>query len=253
MLPMIIMPSRVIRIPAQGPPQMPPFTPSYLEKVMGTNPLAVWTLGDASGSVATEIIRGWHGTYSNVTLGQTGIGDGRTSINCLRTSSPRVNLYSAELAGAINFTAGGLMVWDAMTTWVDGNSQYVAIFAADGNNEISMFKSSINNRIDLFYDAGSAIRRVNITGQSSNDFQCYGMSWDKNAGASGELKGFLNGAQTGTTQVSLGTWAGALLSSKANLATFAGASNFHSGNMQMAVLWAFAPTPATFARLGVAP
>ena len=250
---MLIFPSKRSILQPQAPAQFPGLTWTYLEKVLATNPLALWTLGDASGSVATEIVNGWNGTYSNVTLGQTGIGDGGTSINCLRTSSPRVNLYSAALAGAINFAEGGLMIWDAMTTWTDGLNQYIGIFAADNNNEISIFKSSINNRADLFYDAGGTISRVVLSSQTSNAFQNYGLSWSKSTGASGEVRGYLNGAQQGSTLTGLGTFAGSLSSSRANLATFAGSTFFHSGNMQMVALWNYPPSPAVFASLYIVP
>jgi len=65
---MLHFPSRVMHIPPQGPAQFPGLSYTYIQKVLATGPLALWTLGDASGSVATELVNGWNGTYSNPTL-----------------------------------------------------------------------------------------------------------------------------------------------------------------------------------------
>lgn len=251
---MQIYPQSVVHIPAQGPLMFPGLTWTYLQKVLATSPLEVWTLGEASGTTAlAQVSAARNGAYSNVTLGQTGIGDGGTSALFVPASAPRCNIYSASLAAALNAAEGGMMIWAAVSSWTDGLAHYIAILAADGNNEISLFKSATNNRVDAYYDAGSTVKRVSITGLSSTGFLNFGMSWSKSSGASGELKGYLGGAQFGTTQTNLGAWSGTLAPTLANIGSYNATLLRFSGTLAFMAIWTAPPTAATFASLATVP
>ena len=53
---------------------------TYSDKILGYGPFAYFTLSDKVGLVARDLtVNANHGTYFGVTLGQPGIGDGRTS------------------------------------------------------------------------------------------------------------------------------------------------------------------------------
>lgn len=83
---------------------------AYTNKVRSFAPLAYWPLADATGSVATDASgNGRNGTYSNVTLGVPGIGDGRTAASFNGTSS-YVDIYAA-ISGVIPYDEGSISVW----------------------------------------------------------------------------------------------------------------------------------------------
>ena len=91
------------------------FSDSYLDKIkneFGSSLIALWPQNDASGTQITDISgHGFHGTYSNVTLGQPGIGGGVGTAAGYNGTTSYGNVYSAGLAGAFNGAAGTLLVW----------------------------------------------------------------------------------------------------------------------------------------------
>jgi len=50
----------------------------YIGKLLATGPVCYWPMSESGGSVALDVAGGANGTYTGVTLGQTGIGDGLT-------------------------------------------------------------------------------------------------------------------------------------------------------------------------------
>lgn len=83
---------------------------AYTNKVVALAPIAYWPLADASGAVATDASgNGRNGTYSNVTLGAPGIGDGRTAASFNGTSS-YVDIYAA-ISAIIPYDEGSISVW----------------------------------------------------------------------------------------------------------------------------------------------
>ena len=52
---------------------------SYIDKVLSYSPIAYWPVNEAGGNdMFDQSGNGYDGTYTGVTLGQTGIGDGET-------------------------------------------------------------------------------------------------------------------------------------------------------------------------------
>lgn len=98
---------------------------AYTKRVQALGPIAYWPLADLSGTAATDASgNGRNGTYSNVTLGVPGIGDGRTAASFNGTSS-YVDIYAA-ISGVIPYDEGSISVWvrdtalDATTRQVIG-------------------------------------------------------------------------------------------------------------------------------------
>lgn len=251
---MLHFPSNRIETVARGR-SFPGFTWSYLQKVLATGPLALWTLGDASGSVATEYVHGWNGAYSNVTLGQAGIGDGGT-IGGFNGTSSICNIYSSSLAGAITpaeISLGVFFIMSGAPVWTDGAFRYFIHVEVDNNNVAAMFKGSGANSMRFQYIAGGIAKNITST-LSSTSLVCAVLTISKGAGASGEMKGYLNGAQSGTTQTGLGVWAGALSNTRCAIgANQTTPSNVHSGNIGYGMIWNRAITPTETASLAVVP
>jgi len=202
------------------------FRQTYQRKILnlfGASIIACWPLWEPSGSAANDASgNARNGSYTGVTLGQTGIGDGHTC-PLFDGAADFVNVYSAGLAGAFSGVAGSLMAWGKVSeagVWTDGVARYMARFAVDANNYISLEKRTINNSLRALYSAGGTSKGISPTFSGLTWFHL-AITWDKNAGADGQVLVFLNGAQSGATQTALGVWNGAL----AATTTVAGALN----------------------------
>lgn len=181
---------------------------AYTGKIDALGPIAHWPLAESSGSIAADSSgNGRNGTYTNVALGAAGIGDGRTAATFVPASSPRVAVHSASLASAFNGAAGTLMIWAqvrAASVWGDGAARYMAQILADSSNQIYMRKNAGANSMQFVYVAGGVTEAV-IATYSGVGWTHFAITWDKVAN---EVKAYTNGAQTLTTQGTLGTWAG---------------------------------------------
>ena len=223
----------------------------YAAKVKGiasANLIGYWPLAEPSGTtIVDESGNARNGAYTSVTLGQQGIGDGRTAATFNGTTSTG-NVYGASLAGAFNGAEGTFTAWLQMSgagVWTDAAIRRYATFTVDANNIIALFKHSTNNTIRCDYKAGSTLSSVSSTavGGSTAWFHV-AITWSN---AADQVKVYINGAQVGATQTGLGTWAGALSVGGAKIGSAETAANFWSGNEADAALWT---TPLSAAQVG---
>ena len=129
-----------------------------IQNIFGPSLIAYWPLWDAVGSSsAKEIIADLPNTSSaNITYGNAGIGDGKTSASFNGTSSV-INLLSAGLIAKTVPTEGSLFMWmktSSVDIWGNESADYAvrAIFENDlavrsaGNNTLvySMFGGDLN-------------------------------------------------------------------------------------------------------------
>lgn len=190
----------------------------YTQKVQALSPIAYWPMAEASGATALDASgNGRTGTYTAVTLGQTGIGDGRTCPLFVPASNSKNNVYSASLAGAINTAEGTLSAWfrvRAASVWTDGAQRQIMIFLADGSNSIVMQKHSVNNTFTWIYKAGGTSKALDLGSTSPTGWTHVAMTWSKSAD---QVKFYLNGVQVGSTLTGLGVFAGAISSTFATI------------------------------------
>ena len=200
------------------------WTPQYYQKMLALNPIAYWVEDEKSGTVAYDLVSGrvagaQNGTHSGVTLWQNGIGDGRRAAGYNGQSS-YTNIYSAALAAAFSGASGTAMIWmrvSGVGVWTDGAVGGMFVLQVDGNNYVRLRKSNANNQIQFWYKAGGTFESV-VAAYSALTWTHIAVTWSK---AAEEMRAYLNGVQTGVTQVALGVWAGALSVST----TVLGASN----------------------------
>jgi len=224
----------------------------YYKKVLSVEPgslIGYWPQWEALGSRAEDLSgRGHHGAYTGVTLGQTGIGDGRTC-PLYDGANDYTNIYSAGLAAALNPAELTLSAWfnpANVGVWTDGVARDLAFLSADANNIIDLRKGATNNLLGCRYIAG---------GVSKTIFPAYSaVGWAKIdmtvSVAANQLKLFINGAQVGTTQTGLGTWAGALADTRAAIGcSVITPVEAWSGNLAHVALWSKALTAAEIAYL----
>ncbi len=190
----------------------------YIDQLLGLEPghvIALWPLNELSGGIAYDVSgHGFNGSINGATPGQPGIGDGETAYS-FDGNNDYVAIYSAALAGAFNPAEGSIAIWAKVlnaSIWSDGQNRYNIAFYTDNSNVLLIRKlSTPNNTLYFAYTAGGTTKSV-ITTNASAGWLCLALTWSKSAGANGELKAYLNGAQVGDTQTALGNWVGPIVS-----------------------------------------
>lgn len=187
---------------------------AYTSRVLGTAAsylTAYWPLADVSGGVAAdESGNGRVGAYSSVTLGQSGIGDGRTSASFNGLSSV-CNIYSASLAAAWNGAEGTLLVWLAAAP-SDAVTRTIAIFQASSSNNRVLLDKPSTGGIRARYAAGG-VAMAPTAASAPSDWTSVVLTWSK---AADDLRFYVGGVLI-SQLASLGTWSGALVSTTVNI------------------------------------
>lgn len=228
-------------------------TLAYTNKVIALSPIAYWPMAESSGLTALDASgNGRNGTYSAVTLGQTGIGDGRTAA---LFSSSYVNIYSASLEGALSVAEGTLSVWfqfQSAGIWTDAAARQFIQIRTDANNLVALRRTSTNNQLQSQYVAGGTSKTVNITSVGGSvAWNHFALTWSKSAD---QMIAYINGAQSGAIQTGLGVWAGALSSTLCLIgASTQTPGSPMSGLLAHAAVWASPLSAAQIATLAVVP
>lgn len=231
---------------------------AYTNKIIALGPIAYWPQAEASGTIVTdESGNGRNGAYKAAgepLLGQTGIGDGRTA-PLYDGVNDFANVFSASLQGAFNGAEGTIAIWFKVASagvWTDATIRRLMYFQVDANNRARFEKSTTNNQIAAVYTAGGTAKSVLWNNAGPLTWQHLAITWSKSAD---QMKFYANGAQIGSTQTGLGTWAGNLASGN----TVIGASDSSSGGtpwsgyLAHAAVWNTALSVAQIATLAVVP
>lgn len=222
---------------------------AYTNKVIALSPIAYWPLAEPSGSTALDASgNGRNGSYTNVTLGQTGIGDGRTAASFNGTTS-FCNIYSASLNGAFTGGENTIAFWAKGTTdavWSDGINRQLFRLFVDASNFVRFIKGA-DNVLNASYVAGGVSNGIGGGTPGLTGWNHIAFTTSKVAN---QRKLFINGAQVGSTATVGGTWAGNLSSTECAI----GAANVTpvevwNGVMAHAAVWSSALTPAQVASL----
>lgn len=194
----------------------------YAQKLRGVFGTAAivgyWIMDEPSGTVSQDAGSKNHpGTYTAVTLNQTGIGDGRKAASFDGATSKNV-IYSAGLNTDFNNLQATIIAWGKVSgagVWTDATVRNLIQIAADASNYFQIARTATNNQLNLAYSAGATVKAVTDSSLAGSlaYFQV-GLTVDK---AGDALKAYINGAQVGATQSALGVWAGALAATLVNI------------------------------------
>ena len=184
----------------------------FYNKVRGlfnTAIVAYWPLRDASGAAATDVSgNARNGVYTGVDLANTA-GPKGGKVPLFDGANDKIAISAA--AAAFNGVAGTVIVFAKMldgTVWGDGANRTLFRMAADAaTNGVNLYKGTTSNLIAV-YTAGGTTESITKTGMSTTAWFMWAITWDKNAGADGEVKAYFNGVQEGSTQTALGIWSG---------------------------------------------
>lgn len=234
--------------------------PSYLQRLLATEPanlLVAFPLSEGSGSTIVNAApsgSGYNGSYTGVTWDGT-LSPFGTPVPLWDGTSDYGNIYTTALASAFNGTAGTIVLWGkvgAASVWTDGTLRQLLRIAVDANNDVYIRRATANNSLQYIYVAGGTTKSILLSGQSSLDWLNLALTWDRAAGANGELKAFTNGIQTGSTQTSLGAWLGVPAATTTTIgAVNTTPSQVFSGYLAGVGIWSKALTAAQIAALAV--
>lgn len=214
---------------------------TYPQKVQTLAPLAYWSFGDSGGTTALDSSgNNYPAAYKasgEPLLAQTGWStDGRTSA-LFDGSNDYCNVYGASLAAAFNpaeFSFSGWLRVPIAGTWIDATARRFLYWQADTSNRLIFQKSTVNNQLDITYQAGGVARTVNVSINTTNWFHVL-VTVSKSADL---LKVYINGIENPTFSNLLGTWAGTLASTVTCLgATNTSGGSPWKGNMQDNAVW----------------
>jgi hypothetical protein len=223
----------------------------YAAKVLNTSSgclIGYWPMWDVSGTTADNyegtIAR--DGTYAVPGLGQTGIGDGRTSAS-FDGSTAYCDIFSSSLCTVFSGAEGTLMAWakvSASEVWADGTPRVMVNLYIDVNNEISFSRGTSNDTIRLLYKAGGTLELVDYGSLSGTNFHCFVMTWSK----TGEIvRYFYDGIPTGAADENLGIWAGDLVNTTTVIGAYSTTpTNVWDGSIAHVAIW---KTPLTAAQI----
>ena len=220
----------------------------HIKRLFGTALIGYWPLDEAAGASTVTDYSGQanNGTPSNVTFGQAGIGDGRTSGSFDGTTG-YVDAFSAGLATDFSGTEGTFACWakvSAAGVWTDGAFRVLLCCYTDANNYVIALRHSTNNIIySELKCAGISV--VTFPGADSGGT----LNWFHIAStwsASGDShKFYFNG--TSYSPGGAATWSGALAEARFGSAEATSGLSKWSGYLAHAILLNTAATPAQIA------
>jgi hypothetical protein len=182
--------------------------PTYFDTVLATAPanlISYWPLDEMVGDTTTldYSSRANNGTYLGPTLGQSGIGDGRTC-PLFDGTNDIVNVYSIGLASDFDGQEGTMAAWvkvrDA-SVWTDRLSRNV--FRLEGSSQNNVFMSKDAGRALLVFAFAAGGIRSMVRFRSLNvDWFHAALTWSKSAD---QVAGYVNGVEIGSIS-SIGAW-----------------------------------------------
>ncbi len=188
----------------------------YSAKLLGiqnSNLIAYFPFNETSGTTADNLegTADRDGTYNNVTLNQTGIGDGNGAAQIIpANSSSSVDFDTASYVSAFNGDEGTVAVWlkvSGVGVWTDGDFLTMCTCRVDGDNEFLLSKSNSGSPNDLrwHYAAGGTAETItSAVHASTTGWFHMAITWS----AAGDIvRAYFNGTEV-STSASLGTWVG---------------------------------------------
>ena len=226
----------------------------YSQKVLtiqSADLIGYWQMAEPSGGVAVDSSpQGNDGAYSGVTLGQPGIGDGKTS-TLFDGSTSINNIYSAGLNTDFDGTELTAMIWVKMraaSVWLDGKGRDLFHVGVDITDDYFVFrKTSNNNELQLRREGNNVSQLITKTSVSSLEWFHLAITISE---TDDEFIGYFTGVREGSILNSLGAYSGVLGSDDANIgdSVLAGIEP-HDGVLAHAALWSAALSENKIARL----
>jgi peptidoglycan/xylan/chitin deacetylase (PgdA/CDA1 family) len=186
---------------------------SYYETILATEPanlIRYFPMDETSGTTAVDHSgNNGNGTYTDVTLGETGIGDGKTSGQFISAGS-RINFSSAATAALFNGQEGTFTCWfksNSPDDWRSADDHYILYLIVDANNYLFINKRGSDKKLITLYRAnGTTFYHVLPFYQVSG--WCHlAFTWSL---SDGYIHIYLNGVEQNVAAAVTQPWAGSL-------------------------------------------
>jgi hypothetical protein len=150
----------------------------YYKKVknlFGASLIGYWPLWETSGVVAQDISQSSNnGTYSNCTLAQLGIGDGKSSVGFDGTNSR----CSAGATG-ISFLEGSVHICGALTpAWSENSARRALQINGDASNLIHILHLNTGSKMYIQYKIGGVDKNVTAAFGGTGFFDIF-ITWSR--------------------------------------------------------------------------
>ena len=193
----------------------------YYQKIIqlfGSSLIAYYPLWEKNGTVVQDVsVNALNGVYSGDVIVNSVVSPvGRNAPSFGGTNS-RANIYSVGLNSLFNGAEGSMFLWARLPadTWATGLDNYLFVFRADTNNTVYLEKFTTGNLI-FGYRAGGVSKSSSIIGGMLGWLRL-GITWSK---SNDRMNIYMNGYDPYVTTTSLGTFAGALLTTHTNIGCF---------------------------------
>jgi hypothetical protein len=120
------------------------------------------------------------------------------------------NILSASLSSIFDGDVGSVLCAVKVSNadvWTDGTVRLILRLWNDADNRVQLYRHDTNNKLYFYREADGTGWGIWPT-LSSVRWLWLGMSWDVNAGASGELKAFINGEQVDDIKTNIDNFVG---------------------------------------------
>ena len=183
----------------------------YHQRVLELDPIAYWPLNEKQGTVAYDWVTARddgarNGTHAGVTLGEPGIGDGRTT-PFYDGANDSTDILTASLIAKYTGAAGTIIAPVKVANagvWADATARQNFHLFADGANFVYFRKPIAANSIQWRITAGGVGPVITHAGMTTLDWFMMGLSW-----TGGVATAYYDGIQEGAP-VAIGAWVGAL-------------------------------------------
>lgn len=219
-------------------------TPPYYTQIKAYAPLLFPLLYETAGVVPYDSSgNGYNGIYTNCTLSNVVGPDGGAETPSLNGTTSLIDFSGAGIGPAFNGNTGSLHLWikaSAAGVWTDGATRTLVYIFVNANNQITINKSSTNNRITFQFIGGGTTDTINADGIAGTNWISVGFKWDR-TGANA-IEAYINGVSAGTSPT-LGTWVG--LPGTIMFGS-TGAAQYWSGSIGLPALWTTPLATAAF-------
>ena len=215
--------------------------------------IGYWMLRETTGATADnyEGTAARDGTYEAVTLNSADGPVNGSRAPLFDGSTSYCDIYSTSLNTAFDGAEGTAAIWAkvrAASVWTDSTVRYLLTLKVDANNSVIVTKYTTDNTIRFAYEADNTVEPVaDVTIGGSTAWNHLAITWSKSSGASGEVKAYINGVQVGTTQQTLGVWAGDLAATTVDIGAVSTVpASVWDGYLAHAAIW---KTPLSAAQI----
>lgn len=224
---------------------------SYVEKVKALAPIAYWPLNETSGTTALDASgNGRNGVHSNVTVGQSGFGDGGGLSAYYDGVAAYTNIYSPSFYAGFNGDVGTIHLWIkvAAADWPSSTAREAIRILPSSFYYVLIRKTS--NTLRLFRQSGATQRFRTITVVPTDAWMAIALTWNV---ATNELFSYVNGVAAGTVSGSiLAAWLPTISTTiDTNIGAGNSAAGLWKGYIDDVAIWNRALSASEIAQLAV--